>query len=86
MSPIFKKGYKQSLINHRPISVINSLSKILEKLFHKRMMSYLNMYKLLSNFRFGFRPNYSTSYACVYLINEVAKQFNPNKNYSFTFS
>ena len=43
------------------------------------MMSYLNINKLLSNFQFGFRPNYSTSYACVNSINEVAKQFKLNK-------
>ena len=43
------------------------------------MMSYLNMNMSLSNFQFGFRPNYPTSYACAYLINEVAKQFKQNK-------
>ena len=43
------------------------------------MMSYLNMNKLISDFQFGFRPNYSTSYVCVYLIHNVAKQFNQNK-------
>ena len=58
---------------------MNSISNILEKLFHKRIMSFLNMDMLLSNFQFGFQPTYSTSYACAYLINELAKQFNQNK-------
>ena len=58
---------------------MSSISKILEKLFHKRMMSYLNMNMLLSNFQLGFESNYSTSYVCAYFINEIAKQFNQNK-------
>ena len=42
VSPIFKKGYKLNLTNYRPISVLNSISKILEKLLHKRTMLYFN--------------------------------------------
>ena len=43
------------------------------------MMSYLNTNMLLSNFQIGFRPNYSILYACAYLTNEIAKQFNQIK-------
>ena len=60
VAPLFEKGNKLNLTNYRPISVLNSISKILEKLFHKRMM-YLYMNKLLSYFLFGFRRNYTTS-------------------------
>ena len=66
VTPIFKKGDKLNLTNYRPISLLNSISKILEKLFHKRMMSYLNMSKFLFDFQFGFRPSNFTSYACIY--------------------
>ena len=33
----------------------------------------------LSNFQFGFRPNYSTSCTCALFINDIAEQFDQNK-------
>ena len=65
--------------NYRPISLLNTFSKILEKAMHKRMLSFLNRNHALSEFQFGFRPNYSTSLACTCLINKLTKYFLANK-------
>ena len=36
------------------------MSKILEKLVHKRVMDYLNKFNILYDNQFGFRPGHST--------------------------
>ena len=66
----FKIGNSTGLNNYRPISLLNTFSKILEKEKHARMLSFLNRNHALSEFQFGFRSNYSTSFACTYLINK----------------
>ena len=40
--PIFKKGQKDSLNNYRPISLLTSISKILERLVYKRTIKFLS--------------------------------------------
>ena len=40
--PRYKKGDKTNVDNYRPIAILSPLSKILEKLFHKRILSYLD--------------------------------------------
>lgn len=79
VTPVFKKGDKMCHANYRPISVLNSFSKILEKLIQKRMLSFLHSNNLLSNHQFGFRPKYSTAHACDYLVHEISQYFNQNK-------
>ena len=46
--PLLKKGYFSLPDNYRPISVLTSLSKIFEKLIHKRMTKFLAKHKLLT--------------------------------------
>ena len=53
--PLYKKGDKTLLTNHRPISILPALSKILEKLMYNRLVSYFNRHNLLYKFQFGFR-------------------------------
>ena len=40
--PVFKKGDPQLLTNYRPISLLSSFSKILEKLVYIRIIKFLN--------------------------------------------
>ena len=60
--PLFKAGDKSIFSNYRPISVLPSFSKILEKHVYNRLIDYLSKYKILSNNQFGFRKHYSTEY------------------------
>ena len=59
--PIFKKGSRLLVSNYRPISLLSNLNKILEKMMHKRIYSFLEKYELLYNLQFGFRSKYSTN-------------------------
>ena len=56
--PLFKKGDNQDVNNYRPISLLSSLSKVLEKLIHKRTISFLKDQNILYDFQFGFRDKH----------------------------
>ena len=45
---IFKSGNKQPLQNYRPISLIPSLSKVLEKLIKNRLMNFFGKHKVFT--------------------------------------
>jgi hypothetical protein len=68
IKPLYKKKEKDLMANYRPISLLPAISKILEKLIHKRIYSFLNHQQILSDRQFGFRPKLSTSDAiCTFL-------------------
>ena len=58
--PIYKGKCKESFTNYRPISLLSNISKILEKVVHKRLLSFLTRCGILYNSQCGFRPNCST--------------------------
>ena len=70
--PLFKKGDKLDITNYRPISLLPSISKILEKIICIRLVSFLKNENILSNFQFGFREKYSTTHALLSFIEKVA--------------
>lgn len=70
--PIFKRNDPLEIMNYRPISILSSFSKIIEKIVFSRMMKYLNKYKRIADCQHGFRSGRSTQSAvlsfveCVY--------------------
>lgn len=68
--PVHKKGPKHQCSNYRPISIIPIVSKVLERLVHKQIVSFLEDNKLFSERQFGFRPNQSTIKAVLSLVND----------------
>ena len=58
--PLFKSKNKQLFTNYRPISLLPVFSKILEKVVHKRLYSFLLMNKILYPRQYGFRHGHST--------------------------
>jgi hypothetical protein len=57
--PIFKGGDPTKLINYRPVSILPSISKLLERLMYNRIMSFTNKYSLLTRSQYGFRAHKS---------------------------
>ena len=78
--PIFKKGIKTDITNYRPISLTNPVSKVIEKLLYTRMISFLEKFKILYDFQYGFRKNHSTSIAVLDVINMIQNE-SYNGNY-----
>ena len=73
--PIHKKGDVTNFNNYRPISLLSSFSKILEKIVYKRLHSFFIRFKLLSNTQFGFRTGYSTAHVNCLLVEKVTAAF-----------
>ena len=58
--PIHKSGDKESPSNYRPISILPCVSKILERVVQRQIISYLHKNDILSSAQSGFRPLHST--------------------------
>ena len=77
--PIFKSGSISELGNYRPIAVIPSFSKVLERLVYDQLVSYLEKECLLYNFQFGFRKGYSTEYAILETVEKLKSAVDDQK-------
>ena len=69
--PLFKKGDKQNASNYRPISILLTISKILEKAVHTQFYAYLTENNLISPNQFGFKPKSSTVTAASQLSDKI---------------
>ena len=76
VTPIHKKGNTNDCKKYRPISVLNTCSKILERTIHKQLIDYLKTNNLLSKMQFGYRKNRSTELATILLSGNVRKAVN----------
>ncbi len=57
--PIYKAKAKDEFVNYRPISLLPVISKILEKLVHSRLYSFLDSCKVFNDTQYGFRPKHN---------------------------
>lgn len=71
IKPIHKKGNKKDCNNYRPIALLSTFSKIFETAMSKRLYSFCEKYKILSDYQYGFRENRSTTLAVYKFVREV---------------
>ena len=71
VSPIYKAKDAMFFSNYRPISLLSTFSKILEKLMYDRLLAFLNKNDILNKYQFGFRNNHSTYMALVILLENL---------------
>ena len=74
VSPLFKKGSRSLVGNYRPISILNVVSKILEKSVYNQLNQYLTDHQLLYSHQSGFRGTYSTDTCLIHLTDHVRTQ------------
>ena len=70
--PLFKKGSSLDPGSYRPVSILNTLSKILERATHSQLNEYLEKRGLLFENQSGFRGGYSTD-SCLIGLTEYIK-------------
>ncbi|CAB3228852.1 unnamed protein product [Arctia plantaginis] len=77
--PIYKTGDVDRVNNYRPISVLPSLSKILEKIINTRLKKYLEEKDIISINQYGFRSNRSTNDAVHELTENIVQALDRRK-------
>lgn len=61
--PILKAGKPATdAHSYRPISLLNAIGKILEKVIYNRLIAHIDDNQLLPDFQFGFRKGHSTTH------------------------
>ena len=78
--PIYKGGNlaKDDPISYRPISILNSMNKIIEKILHKLLSSYLENNDILPTFQYGYRKNRNCQQAVTDLNNYIENAIKDN--------
>ena len=61
--PIFKSGNRSFTSDYRPISLLLSLSMILEKLVKNRLICFFDKHNILHNYKYGFREKHIVLHA-----------------------
>ena len=74
--PLFKTGDRSDIANYRPISLLPVLSKIFEKLIHRRLVSFLDKNQVIYRKQFGFRKQHSTIHALHSAVTQVVNGLN----------
>ena len=77
--PIYKSGDHLLADNYRPISLISSIAKILDKIVAIKFTNHLEINKLLYPFQFGFQKKASTELNLLHMTNFIGSALNDNK-------
>ena len=74
--PIFKSGDPSVMKNHRPISILPAMSKILERIMYDKIVCFFNTKNLFYQHQYGFRQKHSTIHPIIHLLNHCAQSNN----------
>lgn len=80
VTPVYKKGDKGQIDNYRPIALLSIVSKVVEKIAHKRLQNFLQATKFFSANQYGFRKNHNTVDAVAQVVGAALNGFNKSKN------
>ena len=73
--PIKKPGKPSNAASsYRPISLLSSMSKILERVIHRRLQNHLNEH-IIPTFQHGFSPGRSTTTQLINVTNQIKQGF-----------
>ena len=85
LSPIPKKGDLSLLTNHRPVSLLNSESKVFERLVFKHLFNHLRDNNILTPLQSGFIPGDSTVNQLTFLYNTFCRALDEGKEIRVVF-
>ena len=77
--PLHKNGPRDQITNYRPISLLMTISKILEKIFYTRMYNFLTNSNQLYQSQYGFCAKHSCDHAVGELLSDIVKNLELNK-------
>ena len=71
--PLYKSKEKYYTTNYRPISLLLTTSKLLEKILYTRVYTFLTDHQQLYKSQYGFRTNHSCENAICELVGNIVK-------------
>ncbi|MCG8034058.1 MAG: reverse transcriptase family protein [Candidatus Thiodiazotropha taylori] len=83
--PVPKKGDQSLVTNYRPISLLNSESKLFERLMFKYLYNHVQRNNLLSSFQSGFIPGDSTVNQLTFMYNTFCEALDSGKEVRAVF-
>ena len=85
VTPVHKKGDLSLVSNYRPISLLNSVAKLFEKLVFKYLYNHLQDNNMLSSLQSGFIPGDSTVNQLAYLYHMFTETLDAGKEVRTVF-
>lgn len=79
ITPIFKKGSRSEFGNYRPISVLNTFSKIVEKIIKSRLIGFVEKNFKFDKYQYGFQTKSNTLSTTSDLIEYISTELDKNK-------
>ena len=83
--PLYKGKDMDNMINYRPISLLITLSKLLEKIMHTQLYGYLEHNHLLYPSQYGFQTRRSCEQAITELVSYILQSKNHNEHCASIF-
>lgn len=77
--PVPKVSNPKQLSDYRPISILPSFSKILERVVANQLTNFLNTYNILPSSQSGFRKLHSTTTALLTITDDILRAWDKNQ-------
>ena len=74
--PVFKDGDCHEYTNYRPISLLSSFAKLLEKIVARQLVGFLNAHNVIYQHQYGFRSNHNTSQPVLHFYEKIYSSLN----------
>ena len=79
VAPVPKGSNSERVDNFRPVSVLSVVAKILERIVHRQLYTYLQEHSILHEAQSGFRPQHTTQDVLVSTIDDWRKALDEDK-------
>ena len=83
--PLYKGKEFDKVVNYCPVSLLVTISKVLEKVVHKRVYRFLKKHKLLYDSQYGFRSKRLCEQAIIELVSSILQAKNQNQHSAAMF-
>ncbi|MCG8033229.1 MAG: hypothetical protein JAZ03_13755 [Candidatus Thiodiazotropha taylori] len=85
VSPLFKKDDPSLISNYRPISLLSTIGKVMEKIVHKHLFNFFKEHNIITCLQSGFSPGDSTVNQLIDIYNTFCKALDDGKEVRAVF-
>ena len=78
--PLYKGKEEDHVVNYRPVSLLMTISKVLEKIIYNRLYKFLSKHNILYDSQYGFRSKHSCEDAILEMVGRLLQAWNEDKH------